>query len=77
MKQIVVICCLLLLSACVTKPPAPVLTACKDKRPKVCTQEYQPVCGFNEAGQKMRTYSNACSACGDVTVLGYTLGQCK
>ena len=82
MKKISVICLAVLLTACVSSPTTSstsevVLKACADKRPKVCTREYLPVCGFNDSGKKIKSYGNACSACADSKVLGHTLGECK
>ncbi len=87
MKKISAICLAMLLTACVSSPKTSstsevvasevVLKACADKRPKVCTREYLPVCGFNDSGKKIKSYGNACSACADSKVLGHTLGECK
>lgn len=68
---------LLLLTACATSTPPKTIKACADTRPKVCTREYQPVCAFNDAGKKIKTYANACNACSDTKVLGYTAGACS
>lgn len=48
---------------------------CEDPRPEVCTMDYRPVCGYAESGHK--TYSNACTACSDIAVVGYTDGECQ
>ncbi|MBC2712747.1 MAG: hypothetical protein HGJ94_17690 [Desulfosarcina sp.] len=52
------------------------MTACPEIRPEVCTQEYKPVCAQHANGNK-QTYSNACSACADVEVVGYKPDACK
>lgn len=53
---------------------------CQDPRPEVCTFEYQPVCALREsdqsAGREWETYSNGCTACSDVTVIGYKAEPC-
>lgn len=68
----------LLLAGCALpgeKPPPVDYAACGAPRPEVCTMEYRPVCGLHEAGLK-QTYSNACSACADLTVVAHTAGAC-
>ena len=60
---------------------------CKDPRPQICTREYRPVCATRDTGVRcvttpcpateLKTYGNACSACGDPKVLGYRAGACK
>jgi len=60
---------------------------CKDPRPQICTREYRPVCATRDTGVRcvttpcpateLKTYGNACSACGDSKVLGYRPGACK
>ena len=55
---------------------------CKDPRPEVCTREYKPVCARKDNGIRCVTTpcpstdkvtaSNACTACSDKAVLGYT-----
>lgn len=60
--------------------PAPsentVTVVCKDPRPTICTREYRPVCGHFADGT-VKTFSNACSACGNKEVVGYTHGACS
>jgi hypothetical protein len=61
--------------------------ACKNPRPQVCTMNYQPVCGRVDTGircikapcpaSKFKTFSNACAACSNPKVYGYTDGRCK
>ena len=55
---------------------------CKDPRPQFCTEEYAPVCGYRKIEcfappcDNYATYGNACAACSDKSVLGYTKGAC-
>ena len=51
-------------------------TACTDPRPEACTRDYVPVCAALKEGGT-RTYSNACSACADATVVGHRPGECS
>ncbi len=53
----------------------PAMTACTEPRPKVCTADYRPACGVSVGGD-VKTYGNACNACGDATVIGYVDGEC-
>jgi hypothetical protein len=56
------------------------------ERPEICTREYVPVCGLRDTGIRCvtppcpsgewRTYGNACEACSDASVTGYTEGAC-
>ncbi len=46
-------------------------------RPEICTMQYEPVCGYDRAGRQLHTYGNACSACGQPEVQGFTLGECN
>ena len=71
---------ILLLSACATtSPDAPAMAAaaqaCEEPRPQVCTMDYRPVCASLADGG-VKTYSNGCSACGDVAVSSWTEGAC-
>ncbi|GIC76037.1 hypothetical protein [Moritella sp. F3] len=50
--------------------------SCPDERPQMCTMDYRPVCGTTESGE-LKTFSNACGACSDATVRGFTEGECK
>jgi len=55
---------------------------CKNPRPEFCTKEYRPVCAKKDTGircvttpcpsNEKVTYSNACTACTDAKVHGYT-----
>ena len=63
-----------------TAKPLPILpsysNSCPDERPQMCTMDYRPVCGTTESGE-LKTFSNACGACADVTVRGYSEGECQ
>ncbi len=71
------------LSACQITPsvaepvPTSASAQCGQKRPEMCTQQYLPVCGYDAKGQAIRTYGNACSACGDSQVMRHTQGECS
>ncbi len=54
----------------------PVLVACEEPRPQLCTMQYDPVCGLT-ADNQYKTYSNACSACSDASVSGHSPGACE
>lgn len=49
---------------------------CKEPRSKICTMEYQPVCGVISEYQVM-TYSNACVACSDAKVVSFVKHPCQ
>ena len=49
---------------------------CTEPRPQVCTMDYQPVCGIQADGTT-QTYSNGCSACSDLKIIGYNEGECR
>lgn len=49
--------------------------ACQAPRPEVCTMHYDPVCGERGDGSR-HTYSNACQACADMSVVGYRQDAC-
>ncbi|RRC98078.1 hypothetical protein [Amphritea balenae] len=53
------------------------MVACPDlsSRPQICTRDYRPVC--SQGQQPAMTYGNACSACADPSVTGYTPGACS
>lgn len=74
------------------------LVECPESRPDVCTQQYDPVCGFAAPGVPLgdgqtsgqewasndavqpnphRTFGNACSACSQSEVIGFTEGACN
>ena len=64
-----------------------IAVSCKDPRPKICTQEYMPVCANKDTGvrcittpcpsSEQVTYPNACSACADDKVYGHIAGACE
>ena len=67
----------LLTSGCQSTPVQPVnQVACSEPRPEICTMNYQPVCGF-DSNNISKTYSNACSACGDKNIVTYIEGECS
>ena len=59
---------------------------CVEPRPELCTQDFRPVCGARDTGVRcvttpcetleLMTYGNACSACSNTDVVGYTAGAC-
>jgi hypothetical protein len=55
------------------------LTECTEPRPEVCTMDYTPVCGLQRVSgsEQWKTFSNACSACSDSTVVGYNKDACE
>jgi hypothetical protein len=59
-----------------TPPEDDSYVACTEPRPRVCTREYRPVCGEREDGTR-KTYSNACGACTDASVLRHRPGACE
>jgi hypothetical protein len=79
--QLPLLAVLLSLGACASgnPKPAPVKepqTACIDPRPQICTMDYTPVCAQLENGE-LKTYSNACSACADVSVVAHSPAACE
>lgn len=64
----------------------PELALCPEQRPQVCTTDYRPVCVTKDTGircvtapcpsTEQKTYSNACSACADVKVIGHIPDEC-
>ena len=86
----------LLLCACSQAPVAseppppreqpPVVAMCKDPRPQMCPQIYDPVCATRDTGircvtapcpsSEQKTMGNACSACSDAKVSSYVKGEC-
>jgi hypothetical protein len=51
------------------------MTMCSNPRPEICTMEYEPVCGYS-ANDEPRSFASACTACSDITVIGYRPGEC-
>lgn len=59
---------------------------CEGDRPTFCTHIYKPVCASIDTGIRcittpcpsveFKTYGNACSACADSAVDGFTEGEC-
>lgn len=49
---------------------------CKEPRSTICTMDYQPVCGHFADGTA-KTFSNACTACSNKNVVGFTQGTCS
>ena len=83
-------CCLAACTETATIPPSEMpsgLAQCVEPRPQLCTQDYRPVCGLRDTGVRCvttpcesterLTYGNACSACSNPDVLGYTDGMCE
>ena len=68
------------------KEEAPVMVMCKDPRPEMCTQHYDPVCATRDTGircittpcpsSEQKTMGNACTACSDPKVSSWTKGEC-
>lgn len=62
------------------------LINCPEQRPQVCTMGYSPVCATRDTGVRcittpcpsteQKTYSNGCSACADIAVIGYVVDEC-
>jgi hypothetical protein len=54
------------------------LIECTEPRPEICTMDYTPVCGLQRVSgeEQWNTYSNACTACSDSTVIGYVKDAC-
>ena len=73
-------------SAVVNTKPVIVYSECKEPRSVMCTREYRPVCAKRDTGIRCVTTpcpstdtvtkSNACTACADPKVYGYTMGAC-
>ena len=69
--------CLMLLPGCAAQPRLPAdAHPCTEPRPQACTMDYRPVCALHRDG-RWHTAGNACSACGDATVLGWRQGECS
>lgn len=54
---------------------SPDMIACTDPRPQICTLDYNPVCGVSAEG-RVETFGNACMACGDSSISGFSAGEC-
>lgn len=65
---------------------AAAITYCPEQRPQICTMDYRPVCATRDTGircvttpcpsTEQKTYSNACSACVDIKVIGHIPDEC-
>ena len=67
--------CALLFSACAVTPGKSFDQACTEPRPQMCTMDYRPVCGVSNDGSR-KVYGNACGACGNAEVVGFSDGEC-
>ena len=90
LKSLLILLCVLV-SACLAQEnqakSGKKQTLCTEPRPQMCTMEYNPVCAVRDTGircvttpcpsSERKTYSNACSACGDKKVTGFQPGACK
>lgn len=67
-------------SSCAQDSPpkltVPEANLCKEPRPEMCMEIYQPVCGVAKDGTQ-KTYSNSCHACADAHVIRYAPGTCE
>ena len=54
------------------------LTECTEPRPEICTMDYTPVCGLQRVSgvEQWKTFSNACTACSDSSVIAYVKDAC-
>ena len=54
------------------------ITHCKPEQREgdVCTQQYDPVCGFKDDNSR-ETFSNSCFACSNNQTIFYVPGECK
>gem|GEM_PF-6667719 len=54
---------------------------CPSTRPEMCTQQYDPACGYfyegeGDEGETFRTFGNHCTACQSSAVKGFVPGEC-
>ncbi len=70
--------CLLSALACAheSQIKAKKVTYCKEPRPQMCTMDYTPVCGLVD-NKAVKTFGNACGACGDKKVSQHIKGECQ
>ncbi len=68
---------LVLPAACATSSveQAGMAQLCPNPRPQNCTMIYRPVCG-ERADASQKTYSNACVACADASVVSWVEDPC-
>jgi hypothetical protein len=84
-----ILACVLFLSGCKTEDQDQAQAAvieCREPRPEMCTQHYDPVCATRDNGVRCvttpcdstetATYSNGCMACADPDVFSYVEGAC-
>jgi hypothetical protein len=63
-------------------PPALIITECPATRPQLCTDIYNPVCGYFGSNVQCiqapcaATYPNQCSACTDKNIAYTVAGAC-
>lgn len=48
----------------------------ESRNAEVCIEIYQPVCGYDNNGNKIQTFSNSCFACADENIKYYIIGEC-
>jgi hypothetical protein len=57
-------------------PPAmPTTNMCREPRPQMCMEIYQPVCGIRKDHTR-KTFPNSCHACADPDVVHFIPGAC-
>lgn len=56
------------------------LNRCPEQRPQMCTQQYDPACGYFDPQEEREsvnhTYGNSCTACTHEEVIGFIPGEC-
>ena len=87
-----VLLCAIALLACSNHDPGTLASRassveCKEPRPELCPQVYNPVCATRDNGVRcvttpcqsteQKTYSNGCMACADPAVYHYQEGACE
>lgn len=77
----IVLCLFLVVISSLAQASSSYQYPCKS-RSEACTTEYEPVCAFENLVcirapcNQYFTYPNACSACKNIYVEGYNLGEC-